>query len=371
MDDWTQEDIDRITADVAAIPQLQQELLTNAAATMKVPDRVAHQYQIAGGRVALKIAAELPASLEGVGLFKPAAEYIGIGRISTGMGCPHHETAPDFLGLRLAFMTDRGRRVDFIGLNDPAAPTDTPAEFMKLLAATAVAAGRGPLASIAAVGANLIRGAGPLDGAKIFAHVTKQTARTALSSTAYQTYWTGIVEAEGTLGKCVLAPASDDNGLRGLTAGASYLTQEWCARQAKGPVEFHVYWVPFLDEERTPTMTLTRAWQEERHLIALATFPALDDRNEEVVLWSVLASEMGSNPGNWVRNRADSIPLPETEFGLARGIAYEKSQQGRGVLLEPEYREVFSRGEIGARLAAELRRRRAAKRAAGHVDAAE
>jgi hypothetical protein len=70
------------------------------------------------------------------------------------------------------------------------------------------------------------------------------------------------------------------------------------------------------------------------------------------------------------RDRTNSIPLPETEFGLARKIAYERSQQGRGVLPEAQYLHVFSRGAIGEALAAELRRRRETKRALGHVDTA-
>ena len=79
---------------------------------------------------------------------------------------------------------------------------------------------------------------------------------------------------------------------------------------------------------------------------------------------------MGANPGNWVRDRQDSIALPGTEFGVARQIAYQKSQEGRSVLPPADYAEVFATGRIGAPLAAELRRRRAAKRAAGHCDSA-
>ena len=198
MSDWTPEDIDRITIDVAAIPQVQHQLLEHASAELKVADRVAHEYQIAGGRVSLKISAELPTPLDGVGLFKVGTVYTGIGRVSTGMGCPHRETVPDFLGLRLAFLTDQGQRVDFIGINDPTAPTDTHVEFMALLAGTAAAAGRGLFTADAALGVSLVGSVGALRGTEILAHLTKQTGRTALSSTAYQTYWTGIVETGGT-----------------------------------------------------------------------------------------------------------------------------------------------------------------------------
>jgi hypothetical protein len=79
---------------------------------------------------------------------------------------------------------------------------------------------------------------------------------------------------------------------------------------------------------------------------------------------------MGANPGNWVRDRANSIAEPQTEFGLARQIAYRKSQEGRSALPESEYADVFSSGVISDALAAELRRRRDAKRSAGHIDAA-
>ncbi len=53
--------------------------------------------------------------------------------MSTGLGCPHAETDPDFLGLMVAFRMRSGRRIDFITINDPGSPTDTPEEFLALL----------------------------------------------------------------------------------------------------------------------------------------------------------------------------------------------------------------------------------------------
>jgi hypothetical protein len=46
------------------------------------------------------------------------------------------------------------------------------------------------------------------------------------------------------------------------------------------------------------------------------------------------------------------------------------SQDGRGVLPEAEYMEVFSRGASSDALAVELRRRREMKKRLHHVDAA-
>src|SRR5260370_127342 len=121
---------------VKEIPEIQKILVENDE-QLKTPDRAAHQQQIAGGIVLLKGAERLPRELDGLGLFQPASgqelggsgapsvDHVGIGRISTGMGCPHLETDPDFLGLMLAFSTPDGRRVDFIAINDPTAPTDT------------------------------------------------------------------------------------------------------------------------------------------------------------------------------------------------------------------------------------------------------
>ena len=125
-------DLARIGDDVAPISAIQQKLLANHP-RLTMRDRVAHQYQIAGGKVLLRIAQNLPAHFVGVGLFVPGAQYTGIGRISTGLGCPHLETDPDFLGLMVVFHSNGGQRVDFLTINDPTSPTDIHPQFVKLL----------------------------------------------------------------------------------------------------------------------------------------------------------------------------------------------------------------------------------------------
>jgi hypothetical protein len=364
----SQHDLERIDNDVAGIADLQRQLLDRAS-LMKLPDRVAHQYQIAGGKVTLTIAATLPSNLAGVGLFEPGATHTGIGRVSTGIGCPHAETGPDFLGLRLAFQSSAGARVDFIAINDPAAPTDTHAQFMHLLAATASGAGEGVAASGAHLIAGLIASLGPLTGARIAGHVLHQTARAALSSTAFQTYWTGIEETGGIAGKFVIEPETPANHHRALSAGRRHLTDDWRARQASGPIRFNLYWIPFIDAEATSLDELTHPWTERRHPVGTVTFPQSDPASEDAAQWFALAAEMGANPGNWVHDQGDTIREPATEFGVARKFAYRLSQQGRDVLPESLYAQVFRTGAIDAGLAAELVRRRARKRELGHVDA--
>jgi hypothetical protein len=365
----TPQDLGRIAQEVAAITDLQQGLLERDAA-LKLPDRVAHQYQIAGGKVILTIASELPANLTGVGLFEPATEHIGIARVSTGLGCPHAETAPDFLGLRLAFQTKAGARVDFVAINDPASPTDTHAQFMKLLAATVAGAGKGVLASGGQLLGGLISSLGPVEGSRISAHVLRQTSRAALSSTAYQTYWTGIEETGGIAGKFVIDPATEENRHPAFPAGEHHLTEEWRARQARGPIVFDLYWIPFIDSHQTPLDALTNAWKEDRHPVGTATFPQCVITGEDIGLWAALAAEMGANPGHWVHDRGDTIREPTTKFGIARKIAYRNSQEGRDVLPEASYAQVFRTGTIDAALGEELQRRRAKKQGAGHIDAA-
>lgn len=324
---WTpfrpsQAELDKIKADVGTMPAIQAELVNNAPG-LKVRDRVAHQYQIAGGKIALKVAAQLPPPLDGVGLFRANAEYIGIGRMSTGLGCPHLETDPDFLGIRLAFLTPDGARVDFLGINDPTSPTDDHPRFMAVLAATADAAGskavigsgvgRLRLADLLATNLRLVKSLihrlGLGGGLATVLHVTKQTSRTARSTTAYQTYWTGIVETGGVPGKFVIEPTRDENGLRPLEPGERYLSKEWRERQTRGPLEFDLHWIPFISEAETP-------------------------------------------------------------FGVARLFAYQNSQEGRGTLPDATYAEVFRTGVIAGPLAAELTLRRSDKRRAGHVDSA-
>ncbi len=378
------DDLETISRDVAEIPDIQQRLLERHQ-DLRFPDRVAHQYQIAGGRVLLTIAHRLPAALEGIGLFVPGAQHLGIGRVSTGLGTPHLETNPDFLGLRLAFRTKAGQRVDFLAINDPAAPTDDHRDFIDLLHATAEAAGAEfPLlgdwgaydvlnlvAEQKELLAALKRRMGWRKAGATAFRVTQQTLRTFRSSTAWQRYWTGVSEAGDTVGKFTLVPSRDVNARPGLRPGERHLSADWKRRQGQGDVGFALYWIPWLDETRTSTAELTEPWAEEhKQRVGEVTFPAADLDSDESRLWAALANEMGANPGNWLRDAGDTIREPATPFECARSLAYEFSQQGRDVLPPALYASVFATGEIDPSLAQELKRRVDAKAKAGHVDAA-
>jgi hypothetical protein len=366
----TAEQVSDLKIEVAPISDIQQQLRAHDSAHLAVNDRVAHQYQIAGGKVLLRIEVQLPENLRGVGLFQPEREYTGIGRISTGLGCPHNENIPDFLGIRLAFRTPTGRRVDFLGINHPASPTDNHVQFIKLLQATAGAAGSGVVSSNLILHASLTSSLGPVQGAETFAHVVDQTLRTTRSTTAYQTYWTGIEETGGPPGKFVIAPVKDENPVQIGLHDDRHLTAEWRQRQAGGAIEFNLYWLSFIDHEVTSLVKLTRGWQEDRHLVGHLTFPQCDHTTPDAGLWAALAAEMGANPGNWIHDRDDTIPQPATEFGVARKFAYERSQAGRDALPETTYASVFESGMIDPVLKEMLSVRRSKKQREGHIDAA-
>ncbi len=377
-------DLERIGDEVGEMGRIQRRVVERHP-DVQVPDRVAHQYQIAASKVTLAVADSLPAELRGVGLFEPGAEHRGIGRVSTGLGCPHLETDPDFLGLMLAFATADGRRVDFLSINHPAAPTANHRDFMSVLHATGEAAGAevplvgdwgdyeagNILATNSRFGLALIRRVGPVDGGRILAHITRQTLRTFHSSTAYQTYWTGVVEAGGQAGKFMFRPTRDDNPRPGFRPGERHLSEDWKRRQRAGDLDFTLYWLPFLDQQQTPTRDLMEPWNEtQRQAVGRVRFPQTDLDSEEALLWALLATEMGANPGNWVHDRDDTIREPASRFTCARKIGYGLSQKGRGALAPEVYREIFTSGEIGPELAAELARRAASKAAAGHLSQA-
>ena len=354
-----------------AIPAVQRTLVRNHA-QLTFADRGAHQMQLAASKVLLTVADRLPKELDGLGVFQrssdASAEQVGIGRMSTGLGCPHAETDPDFLGLMVAFRTARGRRIDFITINDPTSPTDTPEEFLALLRATADAAGAsGLLASQAKLLAALARHAG-VRAPTIAVHVTAQTHRTVRSSSAYQQYWTGIVRARDVLGKFTFVPASAAAPRPGATRGPAHLTEDWRGRQSAGPLAFELRWIPFLNDRETPLDDLTRAWRHDHEVaVGRVTFPKIDPDSIGAKLEALLASELGANPGNW-EETADGAAsdLPATRFTAARQLAYRTSQQTRDVLPEDRYASFFTRGEIGAELTQELIRRHQQKRAAGH-----
>jgi hypothetical protein len=349
-----------------------QQVLTNDNKQLRMPDRAAHQQQLAASVVTLTVAKELPGELKGLGVFDSGGgtQYTGIGRVSTGLGCPHVETHPDFLGIMVAFRTQEGRRVDFLGINDPAAPTDTVAEFIALLNATADAAGTdNVLWQQAEVGAHLFKSL-HLKGAEIALHVVRQTHRTQNSSSAIQQYWTGIVGARDILGKFTLVPLADPNQSRDRTQDTKLFSNDWKRRQTDADVEFKLYWIPYLNDTDTPLTTLTDPWSETHKIgVGAITFPKTEFESRSAKLVELLASEMGANPGNWVsRPTTETEPeLPATEFTAGRFFAYRKSQQGRNALPEEKYASFFDKGEISEELATELISRYENKRRAGHA----
>lgn len=378
------EDLERIGRDVSEIGIIQRRLVEKSE-QLKQPDRVAHQYQIAGGKVRLTVAHDLPEALRGVGLFVPDAVHIGIGRVSTGLGVPHIEPSLDFLGLRLAFRTPSGQRVDFLSLNDPGAPVDNHVDFMSVLHATAESAGVAlPLigdlgeheignlvATQSVFAAALARRIGFQGALHVVPHLLKQTKRTIHSSTAFKSYWTGVSNLGGVAGKFTFVPASSGDGSPDTGPAKHLFSVDWRNRQRSTSVVFDMYWISFLDEERTPMSTLSRGWSEaHKQHVGSVTFPALNLDSEEAQLWFGLSAEMGANPGNWVSDRGGNLIGPATEFETARQLAYRASQEGRRALAEDSYAAVFSTGTIDEALAVELRRRRSAKAQQGHVDAA-
>ena len=354
------------------IPEVQRTLVANHP-QLSLPDRGAHQQQLAGSRVVLTVASTLPAELRGLGLFQPAAAgqprtWHGIGRISTGLGCPHAETDADFLGLMVAFCTPEGHRVDFVTINDPTSPTDTAPEFLALLRATADAArGSGALVTQANLLAGLARHAG-LRAPAIALHVSGQTARTVRSRSACQQYWTGIVRARDVLGKFTFAPTVDIADGHPPNRSARYFTEEWRARQQAGPIDFDLYWIPFVDAQRTSLTDLTAPWSDAAKVrVGSVRFPQVDAATRDAALVALLATEMGANPGNWIEvSEGPQPPLPATEFTAARQLAYHASQQSRGALRDEEYRSFFEKGAISETLADELIRRFQARKRAGH-----
>jgi hypothetical protein len=61
----TVEQLGNLSAAVAPISGIQQQLRANDAAHLKANDRVAHQYQIVGGKVLLRIELQLRTSSRG------------------------------------------------------------------------------------------------------------------------------------------------------------------------------------------------------------------------------------------------------------------------------------------------------------------
>lgn len=365
----TAEETRALEALISAIPGIQDKLVANHGQLTR-PDRGAHQQQIAGGKVLLTLERSLPAALAGLGIFEhdgsAGPHFIGIGRMSTGLGCPHAETDPDFLGLMVAFRAKSGRRIDFVTINDPTSPTDTPEEFIALLHATADAAGAPNMfANQARLLVSLARHAG-IRAPSIAAHVTGQTRRTVRSRSACQQYWTGIVRARDTFGKFTFVP-TDPPDQDGHDRQPRQFTDDWKARIAAGPLAFELHWIPFLNERETPLDDLTTPWRDGHKVrVGTVAFPQIKTDTRQSMLTAFLASELGANPGNWQEMPdAPAGALPSTRFTAARFLAYRLSQQHRQALPEDSYASFFETGEVNEELAETLLARYREKKAAG------
>ena len=180
-------------------------------------------------------------------------------------------------------------------------------------------------------------------------------------------YWTGIVRARNVLGKFTFVPAADHASDPRAARGPTCFTDDWRRRQSAGALTFSLEWLPFVDDAATPLGDLTSAWRTQAVQVGVVTFPRIDPDSRASRLIALLASELGANPGNWVEAADDDgTRLPATRFTAARMLAYRASQKNRGALADDAYATFFERGEIGTALAAELVRRYAAKRVAGH-----
>lgn len=379
----TREEVEALVRTISEIPEIQRTLTENHPALQRA-DRAAHQQQIGAGRAVLEVGNDLPAELNGIGLFFPGMMTVGIGRLSTGLGCPHLETDPDFLGLMLAFQTSARERVDFLGINDPASPTDTVEQFIALLVATAAAAGAEvpfghtgqlDIVNLTAAQAKLFntlrKRVGMRQASSIFVHLVQQTTRTARSSSVIQSYWTGVVEAGEVAGKFAMVPAADVNRHRGLRPGPRYLSEDWERRLRGGDIVFHLLWIPFRSESDTPVEKLATAWAQTHAVnVGTITFPQTDPASRDARLLAILASEMGANPGHWVstRQREPRRAFPGTVFTAARQLAYALSQETRAALPQSAYQQFFdSGGTIGPELERVLLQRLDEKVKTGHA----
>ncbi len=102
--DPTPEQRGELEAIAAAIPGVQKTFVLNHP-HVKTPDRGAHQQQIAASKVLLTVADRLPPELDGLGVFQHTGydePLVGIGRISTGLGCPHAERHAGLGAVRIA-----------------------------------------------------------------------------------------------------------------------------------------------------------------------------------------------------------------------------------------------------------------------------
>jgi hypothetical protein len=349
-----------IAQDVADVPNIQQRLLDQHPELQKL-DRLAHQQQLVGSYVCLQIADNLPANLAGVGLFQPQKIFHGIGRISTGLGRPHSQIEPDFLGLMTAFQTQAGNRVDFLGINTDSAPTNSHQDFMQVLQATA-ASTLGWLNSLNTFVAqqhaflqDLTLRLGVSKAIRIATHLTRQTLRTSLSRSAYQRYWSGIVEVNGDMGKFTWVPTQAENSLPALIRGHDCLQQQWQQRQQQAAIEFDLYWITYRNQRATPIQDITRAWREtHKQKVATLIFPQRDTTDITSQHWEKLATLMGANPANWVSEKTEKPYQPALAFEMARQQAYQLSQQTRNALDPQIYACVFANGEISDALMAAL-----------------
>ena len=130
-----------------------------------------------------------------------------------------------------------------------------------------------------------------------------------------------MVRARDVLGKFTFVPLHDVNEHRPSTGRRPLPDRGLDAPAAAGPLEFRLYWIPFLGRSAHAAEDLTRGWAEDHRVrVGTVTFPAADPAAMETKLVALLATEMGANQGNWIEDdRGGAAPdLPATEYTAAR-----------------------------------------------------
>ncbi len=297
------------------------QLKSMAAGGARKVDRAFHKKAIAAFKGAeLRFSEDLPDDLQ-VGFAQPGKSYPASVRFSNASSQTQSDEDKDLRGLAIRVCESDGIDHDLLATNFPVPHARNARQFVVF--AHAVSGGR--VSKLIGL-VRLCFVLGFSETRRMLGNV--RTALRECDSVALESYWSrGAIAWGNEAVRYTFSPAKGTAGVQGAYVGASRLSSEYAARQAKGDITFDLTVQRFVSEEQTPIEDAAHEWDalvSPPIKVAELVLPQRDLSTPEALAEALEIENMGFNPWNTTEEFR-----PLGNLNRARKAAYDASASHR------------------------------------------